>query len=772
MDLVPFREDFEYNIQRRKKPAVSVWSQEDIAGCDFETKDGYPHIMTWTIFKDGTYMDYTQVFGGTIEEPNMFLEANGGKRYPAFDISSFCYRLFVTGKYSQGGWGKRQKPQEMYFYNLSYDASSIIKTLPVSCIQTLMFGDTITFDTLENVKTDRVERVKMKNVKWHPKAAKSIKRFVHKWRVWNEDKTSHKKMAMNRYIQITYLPKKWLGIEPLNHYTKGMKWGKIDCWDIAPFCGGGSLNYQSKKHLDEGKDKMTNDEMSLLGSLTPEGIQFTINNWDKILKYAEKDSNLTARLSWKMVRDFEAEGVRMSRPYSPASVASRAALDRCEIPTMNDMINSNLEDVKAAWTSANGGHFESTGSGFVERVQAKDITSAYPAVMWWLPDTSKGHWIGSLSGDDGVEDYFKRGYVLYGLSFFEAEVIFPPGLEIYPAATKSETAGCLMNPRIAYKWFTGDEITEFKKWGAEVNIERWSAFIADRDNEPGPDVEDGVKYPFRPFIKVFYGGKLNQDNLKKAGSPEYDPQKRNIYKLMINSLFGKTYQAIKKDGIRQTGPLWNPFYASTITAGCRMRIAEIIRVNNYENVLSVATDGIIFKHDKEIIVPENPMPVTWDGERINLGDWEDDGEGSLLLMMSGVYSIIKETVKNYAHIETDLFDAKNTFRGAYSLFLDYKNHEGELNQDFYGEDWVSFCDRFSEETKVSRTEETNPTMRPYSLGEAKVRNDYALVNQFRIVKVSITPNGDSNKRRWDEKPQTFGELASKWWPSGTWENLI
>ena len=771
MDLVTFREDFEYNTQRRKKPAVSVWSQEDIAGCDFETKDGYPHIMSWSIYKEGNYVNYHQVFGGTVEEPNMFLESNKGKRFTPFHISYFCEMLFHTGKPSQGGWGKRQKPQEMYFYNLSYDASSIIKTLPVSCIDTLMFGDTITLDTKLNEPTELVERVKMDNPKYHSKAPKSIKKFIYTWRLWNENKTAHKKMPFNRFIQITYLPKKWLGIEPLNYYTKGVKWAKVDCWDIAPFCGGGGLNYQAKKHLDEGKLDFTKEQMALLGSLSPEGVQFTISNWDKIIQYAEKDSNLTARLAWKMVRDFESEGVRMSRPYSPASVASRAALDRCDIPTMNDMIDSNLEDVLAAWTSAQGGHFESTGCGFVERVRGYDITSAYPHVMWWLPDITRGHWIGSFSGDDGVEDYFKRDYVQYQLSFFEAEVIFPPGLEIYPAAKKSESAGCLMNPRIVYGFFTGDEIMEFRRWGADIDIERWSAFLPDRDNEPGEDVQDGVKYPFRPFIKVFYGGKLHQDNLKKAGSPDYDPQKRSIYKLMINSLFGKTYQAILKDGIRQTGQLWNPFYASTITAGCRMRIAEIIRMNDYQGVLSVATDGIIFKHDRELIVPENSMPVIWDDKRINLGDWEFDGEGSLLLMMSGVYSIIKQTVENYSLVE-GIYDSKNTFRGAYSLFLDYKNQEGELNQDFYGEDWVSFCERFSEETKVSRTEHLNPTMRPYTLGEARVRSDYTLVNQFRIVNVSITPNGDSNKRKWINKPQTFGALASQWWPSGTWESLI
>ena len=83
------------------------------------------------------------------------------------------------------------------------------------------------------------------------------------------------------------------------HYTDGVKWAKIDCWDVSPFCGRGGLNYNAKKHLDEGKEPMSNEEMNLLGSLTPEAIQWTIDNWDRILEYAVMDANLTASLKRK-----------------------------------------------------------------------------------------------------------------------------------------------------------------------------------------------------------------------------------------------------------------------------------------------------------------------------------------------------------------------------------------------------------------------------------------------------------------------------------------
>lgn len=136
------------------------------------------------------------------------------------------------------------------------------------------------------------------------------------------------------------------------------------------------------------------------------------------------------------------------------------------------------------------------------------------------------------------------------------------------------------------------------------------------------------------------------------------------------------------------------------------------------------------------------------------------------MMMSGVYSIVKDGL------------AKSTYRGSYSMFIDRRGEpteeepEGAILQDIYGSDWLEFCERFSEESKVERTEELNPTMRPYSLGEAKVRSDYSLVNQFRIVDLSISACGDSNKRQWIEKPETFGDLLLDWWPSETWSSMI
>ena len=160
------------------------------------------------------------------------------------------------------------------------------------------------------------------------------------------------------------------------------------------------------------------------------------------------------------------------------------------------------------------------------------------------------------------------------------------------------------------------------------------------------------------------------------------------------------------------------------------------------------------------------MPVFFDGERINLGDWDDDGDGALLLMMSGVYSILKEVVAD------TVLHAKTTFRGAYSMFIDHRDDEGNLVSDLYGEDWFSFCVRYQDDSVVSRNAELNPAMRPYSLAEARIRNDFQLANLFRIVDLSISACGDSNKRKWNTKPGTFGDLVSTWYASEPHEVLI
>ena len=197
-----------------------------------------------------------------------------------------------------------------------------------------------------------------------------------------------------------------------------------------------------------------------------------------------------------------------------------------------------------------------------------------------------------------------------------------------------------------------------------------------------------------------------------------------------------------------------------------MRLAEFIRLNGYDCVRSCATDGIIVKGEN-IVVPENPMPVYFTNEegeryRVNLGDWEDDGYGNLLLLMSGVYSIIKPMKENGKR------PVKSTYRGNYALFID-KRPDG-----YFPADWEAFCHRYANDSEVVRTEEHQPHKRPYSIGEALVRGDLSLVNDFRVVGQKVRAFGDSGKRSWagNTPPTTFGSLLEDWHESDPHRRMV
>ena len=163
MELSPLRTDFEFRTQRRKEQASSTWNQRQIAGADFETKNGFPHIFTWTTWDGNEWNDHHFLFGGTQEEPDLFLEANGNEQHPAFDLEILCNIFFQTGYYSDGGHGKRRKPQEMFFFNLAYDAQAIIKTLHPEAIETLLIGNEIIIDTHTWNHDPNVQRIKIPN---------------------------------------------------------------------------------------------------------------------------------------------------------------------------------------------------------------------------------------------------------------------------------------------------------------------------------------------------------------------------------------------------------------------------------------------------------------------------------------------------------------------------------------------------------------------------------------------------------------------------------
>lgn len=140
---------FIYKEQKRKDSASSKLKQGQVAGADFETKDGYPHIFTMTQWDKAKeeYEDLSVLFSGYPDNPTAFAQMNKkafGRAGIPFTIANFIKIHHQASKleWKQGRKGKDGKKRTkkgkrvpmQFYWNLGYDAQSIIKCLPKAVI--------------------------------------------------------------------------------------------------------------------------------------------------------------------------------------------------------------------------------------------------------------------------------------------------------------------------------------------------------------------------------------------------------------------------------------------------------------------------------------------------------------------------------------------------------------------------------------------------------------------------------------------------------------
>lgn len=513
-------------------------------------------------------------------------------------------------------------------------------------------------------------------------------------------------------FELKYLEGKYLSITPKDWYKGQYKVGACEWWDISQFYNKMRLNTASEIYLNDSKIEKCFDgtilDVSKLGS--PE---YRDLYREDIEKYAVKDAVLAGRLARLEREAYLQAGIRFIKPYSLANVAQRNLMDTCSVPTINDFVKTDIgRDLLArAISSYAGGWFECAGSGYHPSVFAVDLASAYPYIIYHLDDCDEGVWV--FGNEEDVFWEWMEEKSKYQMGFAEIHVVFDEGLNWYPLVKKSKT-GTLVSPRVISGWFSAAEIEEAKQWPH-------STFIV--GEYVIHEISQNPKNKWaRPFIEKFYQMKMESPK----GSTEYAKAK-----VMLNSIYGKFQQCVNDE----IGKMWNPMYGSTICGGTRARLAELIRLNDY-SALSVATDGVIFPRDSFHTVPNRPLEAPY-----NLGLWEDDGEGELIAIMSGVYSVRKNADSK----------TKTTFRGSASYHLrDYR--EGGI---------FRFCEEH--ETDVSKRIIVN---KPYSAKEALIRGKPELINVFRKAPYSLAALGDSTKRLWGATvPKTFGDLLSKWYDS-------
>ena len=602
-----------------------------------------------------------------------------------------CFNKYHSYKYTRtrkkGKVEKSMTTKEYFFYNLKFDAQALMKTMDDKDIEVL----------LDEGK---------------------IRIFVNSF-------------GREMEIEITYLEGKHMQIKPIDFYVDLHKLSAIKMWDISQFYNKMRLQKAGEVFLGKGKMELCFDGTKLDVSKLDDDIivedmdtgqtkfvKYHEYYFEDIKKYAILDAQLCGELTRLKKKQFVESGVRFANPYSVANVAQKFLLENYEIPTINEYIFANgiYSDVakwivRFSYQSYTGGWFEVCGNGMVdEHISAWDLASAYPYVMYHLDDISKGKWIIG-NEDDDFEEILENVYPMQ-IGFVEAFIRFPKGNNWNPLTRKSKL-GTLISPRTIQGVFTLDEIREALKWNPElIQYGEFCVFY--------PDTK--IK-PFRPFIEKFYEIKMT--------APK-DSAERATSKLLLNATYGKTIQAVEN----KSGKMFNPMYASVITAYTRVRLAEMIRVND-QKVLSLATDGIVLNNPNPVIPPLE-LPACY-----NLGEWENEAkEGAdlaFICIQSGVYSLIdKKTKEAYKH----------TFRGSASYFLrGYEN-------------CYDFLLKNEDKNKIEKS-----IHKPYSVKESRIKSDFALINIFALRKYSISVIGDSTKRLRDIQPNKFGDLLNYWFPT-------
>jgi len=380
---------------------------------------------------------------------------------------------------------------------------------------------------------------------------------------------------------IFFIPKKLLRITRNKNVYK--------FYDIAQFLGG-SLESNAKKYL--GLDKYVEPiDRKRLGTEK----DYWKPRLESIIKYCINDAKLTMQLG-KMVNDTLIENLKLY----PDSFVSKASLCKefvrksVELPDVNKIPRNAL---KYAFYSYSGGRFETFKKGNVGKCSLFDINSAYPHTIRNLLDVTKGKWkrVTSLHEEADYGFYLAKVYVKYNR-------ISPIGIPI--------KSGVIAYPILQMNlYLTKDELLEYEKYLDYDIIDGWEFYA----NE--------FEFPFKEYIDMVYDFKNKTDK----SLYEY-----NLYKIMMNSLYGCFYEkqvrTIDNEVLIYTGKLFNPIYATMITAKTRINLFKTSEPY-FNKIVAYATDSILFEGNID-------LPISNE-----LGDWNFESFDNTIVLKGGIYRI-------------------------------------------------------------------------------------------------------------------------------------
>jgi len=381
---------------------------------------------------------------------------------------------------------------------------------------------------------------------------------------------------------IVYIPQKVLKLK------KGHK--TYQFFDIAQFFGYMELAEAARTYLGEEKLEMETKEFTR---------NFVNANFTRIVDYCQQDAKLTQKLAEFTLKAYRSLGVEPKDLVSPASIAQRYFRLSGWMPKVNELPYRALE---FAYNCYKGGWFEVFKRGYFPEIYQYDVNSAYPAEIAELLDIERGDWVKR-------DEYLPK--CPYGYIRAWVEIDFK-GISPIGVSTKWGN----YYPQGSFETYITKQEFDFinEHLGKAQILEAWW-FIPWE-----------YSYPFRKTVRKLF-------ELKQKAEQEGDEYTYFAAKLLMNSFYGKFFQKTPRSGEIQTGQLFNPIYATEITARARLKVAKAM-LEHQREIAMVATDSIFATRS-----------INLDGGD-KLGGFKLVEQGEALIIGSGVYTIRNGKVKS------------------------------------------------------------------------------------------------------------------------------
>ncbi len=463
-------------------------------------------------------------------------------------------------------------------------------------------------DVLANEKTDNVI-VFFWNLKFDASVLlKSLKE--HLMEFYTGYSKEEKLRGVFNGLKVEYLNKKCLTLNDKDSHKKFSRvviYDAMQLWKFSGVNGKSSLDSVAEKHLNLHKQ---DDEVNKIYPNKQFPNKISKKNLKIIIKYCIEDCKLIPKLVNLWLDKFYA-----SFKYYPQKFHSLGtiALDtlRTDLTEMHSFNAISYDIQSLAYKCYFGGRFEIFFKGYLENIHHADINSAYPYSMSLIPNMKTGSW-------KTIKEISELNTLKIGLYRIKVKV---NENKLCPFLYRKDN-GSVMCPNGTFTtWTTSYELDVALKY---YDIELINIF--------GYEYTEKENCQFQKLIKKWYGQRIAQK----------DEGQKYIYKVLINSLYGKFAQ-------RKPEPknLFNPVMASLITGKCRAMLLESAQ-NSKDDIIMFATDGVFSR---------KPLNVNIKGKKI-LGRWSYDFHPKFKLVMAGIYSFSDKENPDKLKVKTRGFSPK------------------------------------------------------------------------------------------------------------------